>query len=99
LIFNSSMYIISYDFANNKRRARFARFLKRYGRRIQYSVFEIKNSPRVLANIMCEIKLKYAPHFTTADSIVMIDICEACRKKIEKFGFSANEEEPVIIFE
>ena len=93
------MYIVSYDFESNKQRARFSTFLKKYGRRIQYSVFEIKNSPRVLANILCEIKLKYAPHFTKADSIVIIGVCEACQKKIERFGFAVNEESPVVFFE
>lgn len=93
------MYIVAYDFASNKRRARFATFLKKYGRRIQYSVFEIKNSLRVLNNILCEIKLKYEPSFTKADSIVIIHVCEACQKKIERFGFAVNEEEPIVFFE
>ena len=93
------VYIISYDFASNSRRARFSKFLKKYGRRIQYSVFEIKNSQRVLNNIMCEIKLKYEPGFTKADSIVIISICAACQRKVERFGFAVNEDEPVVFFE
>lgn len=33
-------WIVSYDIPSNKRRARVARILEGYGRRVQYSVFE-----------------------------------------------------------
>jgi len=58
------MFIISYDFSDNRERAKFSKFLKKYGRRIQFSVYEIRNSERVLNNIMKEIEYKYKPSFT-----------------------------------
>ena len=54
------MIIISYDIADNKLRTKFSKFIKKYGHRIQYSVFEIDNSKTILkAN--CEItRMGYA---------------------------------------
>ena len=49
------MIIISYDISNTKLRNQFCKFIKKYGRRVQYSVFEITNSKRLLNNIMSEI--------------------------------------------
>ncbi|OGD68771.1 CRISPR-associated endonuclease Cas2 [Candidatus Campbellbacteria bacterium RIFCSPLOWO2_01_FULL_34_15] len=92
------MFLISYDFHSDKTRAKFSKFLKKYGRRIQYSVFEIKNSDRVLQNILKEIKLKYQKNFTGADSVVIITVCEGCKKKVERFGYAKNDEKDVLIF-
>jgi CRISPR-associated protein Cas2 len=92
------MLFISYDFENDRQREKFAKFLKKYGRKIQYSVYEIRNSQRVLQNILSEIELKYKRSFTGADSILIFYICESCQKKIKRYGYSANEEEDVIIF-
>ncbi len=92
------MLLISYDFASDSTRAKFSKFLKKYGRRIQYSVFEIKNSPRVLTNILKEIELVYKKKFTNSDSIIIFPICLACQKRIVRYGYSANEEKDVLIF-
>lgn len=92
------MFIVSYDFENDRRRTKFSNFLKKYGRRLQYSVFEIKNSQRILANIQKELDMKYKPHFTKNDSVVIIYICEACKTKIKRYGYAANEEKEVVFF-
>ena len=42
------MLIISYDISNDKLRTKFSKFLCKFGYRLQYSVFEIKNSKRIL---------------------------------------------------
>ncbi len=92
------MFIISYDFEDTPRRTKFSNLLKKYGRRLQYSVYEIKNSQRVLANIQKEIDMKYKPYFTKNDSIVIIYICEACKAKVRRYGYAANEEKEVVFF-
>ena len=92
------MLIVSYDFANDRTRSKFAKFLLKYGRRIQYSVYEIKNSPRVLQNILNEIELKYKKSFTGADSIIIFNTCKACDDRIRRYGYAANEEEELLIF-
>jgi CRISPR-associated protein Cas2 len=91
------MLVVSYDFSSNKRRARFSRFLKKFGRRFQYSVFQLKNSKRVLRNVMTEIEGEYEKDFTNEDSIVIIPICKACEEKIKRYGYAKNEENNVII--
>jgi len=93
------MLIVSYDFTDNFIRARFSKFLKKYGRKIQYSVYEIKNSQRVLQNILDEIKLNYKKGFTGADSILIFQVCEGCKKKVVRYGYAANEDKEIIFFQ
>ncbi len=95
----SVMLIVSYDFSSNRRRYKFSKFLKQFGRPLQYSVYEIKNSPRVLQNILSEIELKYEKQFESSDSILIFQICEGCKKKIKRYGNSVHEEEEVVVFE
>ncbi len=92
------MIIVTYDFESDKKRTKFAKFLKKYGRRIQYSVFELKNSHRILQNVLSEIKYKYEPNFSKADSVVMFNLCESCKKKVVRSGYAANEEGDLIFF-
>lgn len=93
------MLILSYDFSNDRTRAKFSRFIHRFGRKIQYSVYEVRNSPRVLQNIKNEIELKYRKHFTGADSVVIFQLCEGDKKKVARYGYAENEERDVVIFE
>ena len=92
------MIIVAYDFESDRKRNKFSKFLKKYGRRIQYSVFELKNSQRILQNVLSEIKYKYEPQFGKADSIVMFNLCESCKKKVVRSGYSANEEQEIVFF-
>ncbi|PSO43268.1 CRISPR-associated endonuclease Cas2 [Candidatus Saccharibacteria bacterium QS_5_54_17] len=93
------MIIIAYDFSSNKTRAQFAKFLKKYGRKIQYSVYEVNNSPRVLQNIMTEIELKYKKRFKGSDSILIFQLCKGDEAKVKRYGYASNEEQDIVIFE
>lgn len=89
------MFLVVYDIKNDKLRTRFAKFLKRFGRRVQYSVFEIVNSPRILANIRVEIETKFEKHFEQSDSVLIFDIPDnAC---VGRFGYPVNEEGDLIM--
>jgi CRISPR-associated protein Cas2 len=90
------MLIITYDFSENKIRTQFHKFLKKYGRALQFSVFEIKNSSRLLNIILNEIEKKYKPKFTLADSILIIPISKADEKKVIRYGYSATEEKEIV---
>lgn len=92
------MLIVSYDFANDKTRAKFSKFLKKYGERIQYSVFSVQNSPRVLRNIIAEIDLRYKKLFKDTDSIMIFSSCEGCKKKIVRYGAAKHDIEDVVYF-
>ena len=93
------MLIICYDFSNTKTRSKFHKFLKKYGRPIQFSIFEIKNSSRLLNKILLEIEKVYKPKFTMADSIIVIPISVADRKKIRRYGYSVQEEQELVWFD
>jgi len=93
------MLIISYDFSDDKIRAKFSKFIKKFGRKIQYSVYEIRNSQRVLQNIQKEIELEYSKQFKNTDSILVFQICESCKDKISRYGYAKNEESDVVFFE
>ena len=92
------MLLVTYDFRNDKIRTKFSKFLKKFGRRIQYSVFEIENSTRILKNIQSEIELKYKPYFSSVDSVLIFSVCNGCIKKVGRFGSHVNEEKDVIFF-
>ena len=50
------MVIVSYDISDDKLRTKFSKYLSKFGHRLQYSVFEIDNSNRILDNIVTDIK-------------------------------------------
>lgn len=89
------MLLISYDISNTKLRTRFAKFLEKYGQRIQYSVFEIKNSERVLNNIETQIKQDFEKKFKQTDSILIFHLSDKC--KITRYGYAKNIESDILI--
>ncbi|MCA9365095.1 MAG: CRISPR-associated endonuclease Cas2 [Candidatus Moranbacteria bacterium] len=91
------MLIVSYDFEKDRPRTRFSKFLEKYGHRIQYSVFQIRDSERILENILTEVNIKYKKEFTGADSIVIFRICQGCKKKVLRFGYAKHEDEDVVM--
>ena len=93
------MLIVSYDFTDNRTRAKFSKFIHKFGRKIQYSVYEIRNSPRILQNIKTEIELVYKKKFRGADSIWIVQLCESDKKKVARYGYAENDEKEVVVFE
>jgi len=65
------MIIISYDISNDKLRTRFSKYLEKYGHRIQYSVFELDNSDKILNNIMADISNRFEKRFSQEDSVII----------------------------
>lgn len=89
------MLLITYDIHETKLRTKFSNFLCRFGRRVQFSVFEIKNSRRILENITTEIRSKFLPRFSQADSVLIFDIGDTdC---VARFGYASNEECDLLI--
>lgn len=91
------MIIVSYDIANDKLRTRFSKFLSKFGFRLQYSVFKIKNSKRMLEVIKAEILNHFEKLFEQTDSVIMIETSETC--KITNFGYAKNQESDIIVIE
>lgn len=89
------MLIVSYDISNNRLRTRFSTFLEKFGYRLQYSMFEIKNSQRILKIILAEIESDFSKSFTQTDSILILDLSKQC--KITKYGYAKNDDSDMII--
>ena len=89
------MIIISYDISNDKLRTKFTKFIQKYSYRLQFSVFEITNSKRMLKNIMCEITNNFEKKFSQNDSIIIIETSETC--KITKWGYAKNDNSDIIV--
>jgi CRISPR-associated protein Cas2 len=89
------MVIISYDIADDKLRTRFSKYLCRFGHRIQYSVFEIENSNKLLNNIISDIENKYSKHFSEADSVYIFKLSSSC--EVIRYGYAKHEEDIIII--
>lgn len=90
------MLIVTYDIHDDKTRTKFWKLLKKFGRRLQYSVFEIKNSERILKILKIEIESYFAPRFTWADSIIIIPVSNAVNEKCIRYGQAAMEEEEIL---
>jgi CRISPR-associated protein Cas2 len=93
------MIILTYDITSDKKRTRLSKFLEQYGERIQYSVFKLKNSKRVLSNVMNELEHKYKKYFDNTDSVYILNTCEGCDKKIVRYGNALHELEDVVYLE
>lgn len=91
------MLIIAYDISNTKLRTRFCKFLKKFGYRLQYSVFEVKNSPRILRNIEVEIKSNFEKKFSQSDSIIIFNLSKQC--KITRYGYAKNDDSDLIFID
>ncbi|HHV41455.1 MAG TPA: CRISPR-associated endonuclease Cas2 [Clostridiaceae bacterium] len=88
------MMLISYDISDDKLRTRFSKHLKKYGYRIQYSVFVIRNSDRIISIIKSEIETRFAKHFSDTDSIMIYEVNE---NNIVSYGYTAHEDHDIII--
>ncbi len=91
------MIIITYDIANDKLRNKFSKYLGKFGYRLQYSVFKIKNSQRMLKNIISEITVNFSPKFKQEDSVIIFHLSKNCKQY--HFGYANNENEDLIIIE
>lgn len=89
------MIIISYDIKNNKLRTSFSKALQKLGaNRLQYSVYEARNSSRLIDNLRLTIKGKFAPKFTMDDSVCIFHCNE---EKTEKYGNAIYQDQPYLI--
>lgn len=84
------MILVVYDISSDKLRTRFSKFLCRYGRRLQYSVFEIYNSKRILDNVKVEIETKFQKKFEQSDSVLIMTVPDDA--VTARYGYAKNEE-------
>ena len=90
-----SHLIITYDISNDKLRTRFSKYLSKFGGRLQYSVFEIKNSERILENIKTKISHSFENKFEQSDSVIIFHL--GVHKERINYGYAKNDESDLII--
>lgn len=87
------MLIISYDISDTKIRTRFSKMLVKNGCvRLQYSVYEINNTNRVIENLKLKIS-DYAKKFSFDDSVIIFDVLEI---KLTKYGNSIHRDKDIV---
>lgn len=89
------MIIVSYDISDDKLRTKFDKYLLKFGHRLQYSVFEIDNSRRILDNIISDLKNKFEKRFTQSDSVIIFKLSSSC--EVLRFGYARNDESDFMI--
>ena len=89
------MVVVSYDISNDKLRTKFAKYLSRFGHRLQYSVFEIDNSEKIVNNIVNDLKNKSEKSFSQEDSVIIFKLSSSC--EVLRFGYAKNDEKDFII--
>ena len=90
------MLVISYDIKDDKVRARFSKMLTRDGAiRLQYSVYEINNTERVMKNLLVLIEDKFSKEFGGDDSVIIFDVSSV---KLKKYGNAIHRDQDVVYF-
>jgi len=90
----NNVIIVTYDISNNKLRTHFSKFLEKYGVRVQFSVFEIQNSKRVLDIVQNGIEYKFKKRFESGDSIYVF---KANHNDTQRYGSAALIDNDLII--
>lgn len=90
------MLVISYDISNDKLRTKFSKMLTKFGAvRLQYSVYEVNNSDRIINNMLIMIEDIFAKEFTGADSVIIFDVSAV---KLKKYGNAIHRDKDVVYF-
>ena len=89
------MIIVSYDITDDKMRTNFSKMLKKNGDiRLQFSVYEISNTKRIVDNLIAKIE-SYTKHFTADDSVILFDVDT---DKLTKYGNAIHRDKPIVYF-
>ena len=90
---NKNIIIVAYDISDDKLRNRFSKFLEQYGIRIQYSIFEIQNSSRVLGLIRSKIEGQFEKQFKMTDSILIFKTDDS---RTVKYGNAIHRDSDIV---
>lgn len=89
------MLVVSYDISDTKLRTRFAKMLTKNGAiRLQFSVYEVNNTVRVLENLLLKID-EFSRNFTGADSVIIFDVSSV---KLKKYGNAIHRDTDILYF-
>ena len=88
-------FVISYDIQNDRRRTKLHKALKNYGAWIQYSVFECDLNK--VQYLRLRHQLGSIVQADGDDSLRVYQLCEDCKRKIERIGGITPPDHDVII--
>lgn len=89
-----NMLIISYDIKDDKLRGKFSKMLTKNGAiRLQYSVYEVSNTNRVLENLILKIEDVFSKKFGGEDSVIIFDVSTV---KLKKYGNAVHRDKDVV---
>lgn len=63
---------------------------EQFGHQIQYSVFEIDNSKRIVDNIVNDLTNTFEKRFSQSDSVYIFKMSSSC--EVLRYGYAKNEE-------
>lgn len=76
-------------------RTNFSKMLRKHGAiRLQFSVYEVVNTKRVMDNLIAKIEA-YSKHFTYDDSVIVFDVNS---DNLTKYGNAIHRDQPVVYF-
>ena len=88
------MLIISYDIQDERLRNRFSKTLTKHGAiRLQYSVYEVNNTERILKNLMIIVEEQFAKKFSGSDSVIIFDVNGI---KLKKYGNAIHRDTDIV---
>ena len=91
-----NMLVKSYDIKDDKLRTKFSKVLSKNGAiRLQYSVYEINNTDRIMKNLMIIIENEYAQKFDGSDSVIIFDVSNV---KLKKYGNAIHRDKDIVYF-
>ncbi len=79
-----------------KLRGRFAKMISKNGEiRLQYSLYEVNNTSRILDNLILKIENEFAKNFDGGDSVIIFDVSGV---KLKKYGNAIHRDKDIVYF-
>ena len=70
--------------------------LTKYGAiRLQYSVYEVNNTNRIINNLIIMIENTFAKEFSGEDSVIIFDVANV---KLKKYGNAIHRDKDIVYF-
>ncbi len=95
------MYVVSYDISSNKLRAKIAKVLEGYGKRVQYSVFECHLTKAQYQQMHEKLVRLLMGGDENENGIRIYALCGKCEKNMRSIGaaidFKSEEDDVYII--
>lgn len=91
------MTLITYDISNTKTRTKLSKYLEKYGRRLQFSVFEITQPQSTIDTIQKTILSQFRPKIKNNDSILFVPIFPSLENQIVRIGSTIQAEKGYIV--